>query len=212
MLELLHEVHSHRPHACPLAVDVHGDRGQQDDELDDADPDENRLGPVVLEPPGDEEAEDQPVQDVLAEVERHERLSGVLSVAVHAKGDSRRGAERAPERDDAEEHRRHDPGVLRVGGPSEPDQPEHGGDGDGDGHDQSELGFVEAAVSPSHRLDDDVADFPGDGRAQDTADEGCYVDEAGGQSAESVIPFAVDDGDAFGNDDQPAHGAGVDGR
>lgn len=164
-LELLHKIHSHRPHARPLAVYIHGDGRQQDDELDDSDPGEDRLGPVALEPPRHEEAEDEAVQHVLAKIQRHERLASVLTVAVHAERDGRRGAQRAAERHDAEEHRGYYPGVVHVGGPAESDEAEQGRDQDGDGHDQSELGLVEAAVSPRHCFDNHVADPTSDGRA-----------------------------------------------
>lgn len=210
--ELLHQIHPHRPHARPLPINIHRNRSQQDNQLNNSNPDKNSLRPVVLQPPGDEKAKDESVQDVLAKVQRHERLAGVLPVAIDAEGDRRGGAERAAKRHDAEEHSRHDPGVVHVGGPAEADQAEQRGDGDRDDHDEAELRLVQAAVAAGHSLDDDVADFSRDGGAEDAADERGHVDEPCRERAELIVALAVDDSHALGDDDEPADGAGVDGR
>ncbi|KAK5632388.1 hypothetical protein RRF57_008102 [Xylaria bambusicola] len=117
--------------------------------------------------------------DVLAEVERYKRLARILSVAVDAEGDSGRGPQRAPEGHNAEENGRHDPGILDLCGPSEPDKSDDSSDGDRDGHDESELGLVQTTVPPSHRFDDYITDSARNARAQNAADEWGDVDEAG---------------------------------
>ena len=176
---LLTEVLPHRPHARSLPVYKHRDAKQQEDELYDADPDKHSLGPVARDPARHEQAEDQAVEDVLAEVERDERLARVLAVAVDAERDGGRAAERAPERDDAEEDGRHDPRVALLRAPAEAHQPDDRRDGDGHRHDEAELGLVQPAVAPRHRFDDDVGDFAGHGCPEDAADEGADVDETG---------------------------------
>lgn len=171
-LEFFHQVQPDGKHPRALPVNVHGHGEGYEDQLDDADPDENHLGAVTLEPGGEEQAEDQAVHDVLGEVQRDESLARVLAVAVDAEGDGGRRAEGAAEGDNAEEDGRHDPGVMDLGGPAEAHEPDDRGDGYGSGHHETELRLVQPTVASGHRANDDVADLPGDGGANDTADEG----------------------------------------
>ena len=96
------------------------------------------------------------MEDVLAEVERDERLARVLSVTVHAKSNCSGRAERTAEGDDAEEDSRHDPEVAFLGRPAEAHKTDGCTDGNGYGHDEAELGFVDAAISTSHVPNDYV--------------------------------------------------------
>jgi hypothetical protein len=150
------------------------------------------------------------VQDVLAEVQGDEGLAGVLAVAVDAEGDGGGGAEGAAEGYDAEEDGGHDPGVMFLGGPSKTHEAKDGGDGDGQSHDEAELGFVQPAVAPRHDAHDDIADLPGDGGAENATDERRYIDQTSGESGEVVrVPAAVDDCYGLGENDEPSYGAGV---
>lgn len=136
-----------------------------------------------------------------------------MPVAVDTEGDGRGTAQRAAETDDAEEDGRDDPPVAFRRAPSEAHEAEGSGDGDWDGHDESEFRLVDAAVTAAHEADDDVGDLAGDGGAEDAADEGAQVDEAGAQGAEVVgVGGAVDAGDGFGEDDEPSDAEGVDHR
>lgn len=93
------------------------------------------LGALAMQPVGEEQAKDQAVEDVLAKVERHQRLAGVLAVRVDAEGDGGGGAEGAAKGDDAEEDGGDDPSVAFLGRPAKAHQADGGGDGDGSGHD-----------------------------------------------------------------------------
>ena len=106
-LELLHKVLPDRPHSCTLAENVHGYRAEKQDELNDADPYEHRSRAVLRQPTRHKQTEDQPVENILAEVECHQGLSGILPVTVHTKCDTRRRAKSAPEGNNSKEHRRH---------------------------------------------------------------------------------------------------------
>lgn len=56
--ELLHQVLPHRPHAGSLAVNVHGDGEEEEGELDAAEGEKHRLGPIGVEPFVEEKGED----------------------------------------------------------------------------------------------------------------------------------------------------------
>lgn len=153
------------------------------------------------------------MQDVLAKIQRHQRLPGVKPVTIHSEGDGGGAAKRAPETDNAKEHGRHDPRVAFFSAPAKAHETRGGGEGDRRSHDEAELGLVDAAVAAGHALDDKVGGLAGDGGAEDAADERGDVDEAGGEGGEVVgVRGAVDGGDGFGEDDEPADGEGVDGR
>ena len=55
LLKGLHQVTPNRPHACSLAVNVHGNAKQQTAHLDGANGDENAFAAVGLEPVREEE-------------------------------------------------------------------------------------------------------------------------------------------------------------
>jgi len=55
VLKGLHEVAPDRPHACPLAINIHGNAKQQTAHLDGANGDENAFATVGLEPVREEE-------------------------------------------------------------------------------------------------------------------------------------------------------------
>ena len=134
-----------------------------------------------------------------------------MPVAIDAEGDGRRTPQRAPETDNAKEDGRNNPPVPFGRAPPEAHEADTGSERDGNGHDESELGLVDAAIAPTHEADDDVADFSRDGGAEDAADEGAQIDEAGAEGAEVVgVGGAVDAGDGFGEDDKPADAEGVD--
>lgn len=147
----------------------------------------------------------------LREIQGYEGFACILPIAVHRKSNRSRAAQTAPETDDAEEHRRHDPRVALGGTPPEAHEADDGGEHDGDGHDEAELRLVDATVAAAHEAHDDVADLPSDGRAEDAADEGGDVDEADAEGVEVVgFTVGVDAGDGFGEDDEPADAEGVD--
>lgn len=192
--ESLHKVHPHCPHPRPLPEDVHRDREQHERQLDDSDGEKHRFRPVRLQPAIDEQAENQPVEDVLGEIERDQRFAGVLAVAVDAVRDGRGRAERAPKRDDAEEDGRHDPPVVVLCGPAKSCEADDRADRDGHGHDQPEFGLVEAAVALCHPSDDDVRNLARDAGAKDTPDKGREVDETSGQGREIISRRALVNG------------------
>lgn len=147
----------------------------------------------------------------LREIQSHEGFACILPIAVHRKSNRSRTAQTAPETDNPEEHGRHDPRVALGGTPPEAHEADHSGEHDGDGHDEAELGLVDAAVAAAHEAHDDVADLSSDGRAEDAADEGGDVDEADSEGVEVVgCAVGVDAGDGFGEDDEPADAEGVD--
>jgi hypothetical protein len=76
-LEPFHKVLSDSPHTSPLPVYVHRDREKQQNKLDDPNPDVHRLRPISRQPPRDEQAEDETVENILAEVERNDRPSAL---------------------------------------------------------------------------------------------------------------------------------------
>ena len=153
------------------------------------------------------------MENVFRKVQRDERFAGILSITVDAERDSRGATERAAEADDAEEDGWHDPLVFLGRAPAEAHESDTSGECDWERHDEAELRLVDAAVPTRHVADDDVADFAGDGGAEDAADEGAQVDEAGAEGAEVVAFFgAVDVRDGFGEDDEPADAEGVDHR
>lgn len=156
----------------------------------------------------------QPIKHVLAPVQTDQRLARILSIAVHGKRDRRRATETTSETDDAEEDRRHDPGVPLFCGPAETPEPGGRGERNRQGHDEAEFGLVDAVVVARHVADDDVGELACDCRAQDAADEGGEVDEACLDCGEAVGVGrrAVDCAYGFGEDDQPADGERVDGR
>lgn len=65
----------------------------------------NLLGPIALEPMREEEGEDKAVEDIFGEVERDERLAGILAIRVNAKGNGGSATERAAKTDDTEKDR-----------------------------------------------------------------------------------------------------------
>ena len=164
--EFLHQVLPDRPHARSLPVYVHRDGGQQARDLDPTDRQEDLLRAIRLQPLVEKEGEDQAVEDVLREIERDERLAGILPVAVHGERDRSRAAQRAPEADDAEEDGRNRPVVSFFGAPPEPHQADTGGYHDRDRHHESELRLVDASVVTTHEAHDDIADSSGDSCTQ----------------------------------------------
>ncbi|KAL5868678.1 hypothetical protein ACKVWC_011602 [Pyricularia oryzae] len=212
LLKLLHKVVAHRPHAAPLSVDEQRRGKRHHHQLYNAQPDEDGLGAVVLEPLRHEQTKHETVQDVLCKVERDERLARVLPVAVDAKGDRRRAAQAAAEADDAEENGRHHVVVAFLRAPAKTHQSHDGRDADGESHDEPELGLVQAAVAPGHGLDENVRHLARDCRAQNAADKGREVDETDSERVKVVVFFTVDDGHRLGDDDQPADRARVHGR
>lgn len=210
-LELLHQILAHGPHASPLPVNIHGNREETQDELDDAEPDVHGPWTVVGHPVGDEQAEYKAVKDVLAEIESDKGLTRVLAVAVDGKRDGRGGAESAAKRDDAEEEGGYHPVVTDLGRPPEAHQPNNGGDEHGAGHDEAELGFIQTAVSARHGLHDDIAHLSRCGRTQDATDERRQVDEARLNGVEIVgVRRSEDHAHSVANDDEPADRARVD--
>ena len=152
-------------------------------------------------------------QHTLGEIQRNQRLAGILPVAVDAKRDGGGTPQRAAKTNNAEENSRDYPPIPLSGAPSEAHEADASGDSDRNSHDESEFGLVDAAVSPAHEADDDVGDLACDGGAEDAADEGAEVDEAGAEGGEVVgVGGAVDAGDGFGEDDEPADAEGVDHR
>ncbi len=149
----------------------------------------------------------------LCEVQRDEGFACILPIAVHRKSNRGRAAQTAPKTDDPKEHSRHDPRVALGGAPPEAHEADDRGEHDGDGHDEAELGLVDAAVAATHVAHDDVADLAGDGGAEDAADEGGDVDEADAEGVEVVGgAVGVHARDGFGEDDEPADAEGVDER
>ena len=124
-----------------------------------------------MQPVGKEQAEDQAVEDVLAEVERHQRFSSVLAVGVDAEGDGRGGAKGATKGNNAEEDGGDNPKIVFLGRPAKAHQANCGGDGDGGSHDQAKLGFVDSPIASAHVTYDDVGHFAGDCCSKDAADE-----------------------------------------
>lgn len=114
-LEILHKVLPYGPHSCALPENIHGNGEGHKDKLDDADVDEDLLGAIRFQPRGEEQAENQAVKDVFAEIERDKCFARILSVGVHAEGDGCRRAQRAAEGDDAKEDGRHNPLVVNLG-------------------------------------------------------------------------------------------------
>ncbi len=152
-------------------------------------------------------------QHTLGEIQRNQRLAGILPVAVDAKRDGGSTPQRAAKTDNAKEDGRNDPPIPLGRAPPEAHEADASGDSDRDSHDESELRFVDAAVAAAHEADDDVRDLAGDGGAEDAADEGAEVDEAGAEGGEVVgVGGAVDAGDGFGEDDEPADAEGIDHR
>lgn len=147
----------------------------------------------------------------LREIQRHEGFACILPITIHRKSNRSGATQTAPETDDPEEHRGHDPRVALGGTPPEAHEADHSGEHDGDGHDEAELGLVDATVAAAHEAHDDVADFPCDGRAEDAAYKRGDVDEADAEGVEVVgCAVGVDAGDGFGEDDEPADAEGVD--
>lgn len=62
--KLLHQILTHSPHACTLAIDVHWDGEEQTAQLNAANGEEDLLGAVGIEPAVEEEGEDEAVEDV----------------------------------------------------------------------------------------------------------------------------------------------------
>lgn len=114
-LKPLHPSHSHRPHPRPLPKNIHRHRTQQTSNLNASNHQEHLLGSFALQPMRKEQAEHQAMEDVLAEIKRHQRLPGKLAIRIHAKGDGGGGAEGAAEGDDAKEDGGHDPEISFFG-------------------------------------------------------------------------------------------------
>lgn len=64
LLKSCHEVLPHSPHACPLAIDVHGDAGQEASNLNTSNYQEDRLWSIRIKPADEEKGEDETVEDV----------------------------------------------------------------------------------------------------------------------------------------------------
>ena len=63
-LEFFHQVLSHSPHACPLAVYIHGNGRQQTCDLDTANSYKCIFSPVGIKPIVEEQREHKTVKDV----------------------------------------------------------------------------------------------------------------------------------------------------
>ena len=153
------------------------------------------------------------MQDVLADVQGDERLTGVLSVRVDGESDAGGGTQRAAERDYAKEDGRNDPVVFLFHAPAKAHESRDSGDGDRDRHDETKFWLVDAAVLARHVADDEVGDFSCDRGADDAANERADVDEADLEGREVVaVAVFVDVADGLGEDDEPADRHGVDER
>lgn len=71
ILKSFHNVHPRGPHPGPLAKDVHGNRHQAKDKLDDAEPDVDVPRAIVGKPLRNEQTKNQAMKDIFRKVERH---------------------------------------------------------------------------------------------------------------------------------------------
>lgn len=209
--KLLHQIPPHRPHPATLTPNIHRDSCKQTSQLNPPNAIEHEPTPILLKPPIEKQTPHQTMQDILTDVQRDERLAGVLAVRVDGESDARGRAERAAERNNAEEDRRHDPVVALFHTPAKTHETSDGGDGDGDCHDEAEFGLVDAAVPARHEADDEVGDFSGDGGADDAADERADVNQTDLERGEIVARAVFEDvADTFREDDEPTDGHCVD--
>ena len=149
----------------------------------------------------------------LRKVQRNQRLPRILPITVNSKRNRRRTPQRAPKTNHPEENSRHDPAIPLRRAPPKAHQPDRRRDRDRRRHDEPKLRLIDAAVAPRHEPDDDIADLACDGGAEDAADEGGDVDEAGAERGEVVGRLAAVDGrHGLGEDDEPADAEGVDER
>lgn len=145
-------------------------------------------------------------------LETDQRLSSILSIAVHSERNGSRATQSAPETRNPKEHRRYNPSVVFARRPPKTHKSYSRRQKHRDGHDESKLRFVDTAVFARHVSHNEVANLSGDGSAKDAADEGADVDETGLDGAEIVgVAATVDGGYRFGEDDQPADAEGVNG-
>lgn len=203
--ELLHEVLAVCPHPRSLAVNVHRDGREEESKLDASDGEEDLLRTIILEPVVEEEREDESVEDVLGEIQRHETFPRVHAVGVDGEGDRGGRTQGATEADNAEEDGRHDPVILLLRAPAEPHETDASGDGYGDRHNQAELGLVDAAVLAAHRLDDDIADLSSYRGAEDAANERRNVDQTDPHRGEVIVIAAIDGRDRLRKHNEPSN-------
>ena len=147
------------------------------------------------------------VELTLRKIQRNKCFSSINAIRIDGKRNRSRRTKRTSKTNNAKEYGRDDPVVPLLRRPSETHQSDTRRDRDGYRHNKSILRLINATVATRHEANDEVRDFAGNGGAENTTDKRGEVYETSLQRGEVVcFSVLVDEGDGFGEDDEPADG------